>query len=95
MLLDLLPGAVFSSDRKYRYFLQRRINLWPRESKGTLVFNLLNGSKADETSSDPTLGKLCAYAGFCALARRNRVMRQFAVIVRGYTIWSERVGVKE
>ena len=60
--LDNLPGAVFSDDRQYRYFLQRKVAQGSMESKGTCVFCLLNGSKANETENDPTVTGLYNYA---------------------------------
>jgi hypothetical protein len=44
-------GAEFSADRKYRYKLWR---IWDK-SKPKLAFCMLNPSKADESSNDPTV----------------------------------------
>lgn len=58
---DTLPGAVFSSDRKYRYLLKRTVPQCPMESKGTVGFFLLNGSSAGEVENDRTVTGLWQY----------------------------------
>lgn len=59
-LIDV-PGAIFSEDRRYRYFLKRTVSQWPMESKGTIGFFLLNGSTANETQNDRTVTGLWHY----------------------------------
>jgi hypothetical protein len=58
-VLDIESGpAVFSSDRAYRYFLER---VWAR-GKRRAVFIGLNPSTADENSLDPTLRRCADFA---------------------------------
>jgi len=52
-------GAVFSSDRKYRYALWR---IWD-DSKPMMMVVALNGSDADENRNDPTITRLMWRAG--------------------------------
>ena len=54
----VLPSAVFSDDRKYRYLLQRKIN----NAKNICVFICLNPSTADEKFDDPTVRRCIGYA---------------------------------
>lgn len=54
----MLPLAVFSPCRKYRYLLSRT---WD-ESKGYVVFVGLNPSTADETMDDPTIRRCMGFA---------------------------------
>ncbi len=51
-------GAVFSSDRKYRYRLWR---IWDA-SLPAVFFVMLNPSRADEYSDDPTLRRVVGFA---------------------------------
>ena len=51
-------GAIFSADRRYRYRLTRRID----GGKGTVMFVMLNPSKADESRDDPTIGRCTGFA---------------------------------
>jgi hypothetical protein len=61
-LLDADPwsdrGAVISSDEKYRY------HLWYRrpDASNLVLFGLLNPSKADATTDDPTFTRCAGYA---------------------------------
>lgn len=51
-------GAIFSSDRRFRYSLWR---IW-RKEKRPAMFLMLNPSTADETSNDPTVERCQRYA---------------------------------
>lgn len=51
-------GAVFSEDRKYRYYLWRQ---WD-ETKPTIVFIGLNPSTANESKNDPTIRRVINFA---------------------------------
>ena len=55
---NLLTGAVFSDDEKYRYALWR---IWHREKK-PLLFIGLNPSTANQSTNDPTITRLVARA---------------------------------
>ena len=50
--------AKFSSDRKYRYLLTRRVGL----ADDAVTFVMLNPSTADETQDDPTIRRCIAFA---------------------------------
>lgn len=54
----MLPKAIFSDDRLYRYMLTRT---WD-ESKGYLTFIGVNPSTADENDNDPTIEQCIAIA---------------------------------
>lgn len=58
ILEDDRHGAVFDSDRDYRYTLTRT---WDAE-KPTLAWIMLNPSTADETEDDPTIRRCIGYA---------------------------------
>jgi len=58
ILEDDRHGAVFDSDREYRYKLTRT---WDAE-KPTLAWIMLNPSTADETEDDPTIRRCIGYA---------------------------------
>ena len=51
-------GAEFSADRRYRYRLTRRID----GGKGTVMFVMLNPSKANEVDDDPTIRRCIGFA---------------------------------
>lgn len=51
-------SAVFSPDRKYRYWLEREI----RPTGIVVAFNMLNPSTADEKKNDPTVRRCIGYA---------------------------------
>jgi hypothetical protein len=51
-------GAVFSEDRKYRYYLWRA---WD-EKKPSIVFIGLNPSTANESKNDPTIRRVLTFA---------------------------------
>ena len=51
MLVEDVPGAKFSPDRKYRYLLIRQLGF----GDGAVMFLMLNPSTADETRNDPTI----------------------------------------
>ena len=61
--------AVYSPCERYRYSLQR---VWD-ETSGLLTFIMLNPSKADEVSNDPTVercerrARALGYGGFCVV----------------------------
>lgn len=58
MKAELMNGAHFSHDRKYRYALWRRWN-----SEGPMIMFIgLNPSTANETQNDPTIRKVCKFA---------------------------------
>ena len=68
--------AEFSSDRKYRYLWEAQIINRAGNGK-PITFLMLNPSKADENSTDPTIDKCLAYAyalGYSTL----RVVNLFA-----------------
>ena len=50
--------AEFSSDRRYRYLLRRRVG----ESDRQVLFVMLNPSKADEERNDPTIRRCIGFA---------------------------------
>ena len=56
--------AVFSEDRRYRYFLERELNpiLGNADGGQTCTFLMLNPSTADETANDPTVARCIGYA---------------------------------
>jgi len=56
--LDFESNAVFSTDRKYRYRLERT---WNKDRK-TIAFVMLNPSIADLNVNDPTVAKCIRYA---------------------------------
>ena len=65
-----LPVAMFSADRKYRYLLVRRVGFGER----SILFVMLNPSKADENRNDNTVSRVIDYAnrwGFGWLAVGN------------------------
>ena len=69
-------SAVFSPDRLYRYELEREVNAL---GEGTVTFGMLNGSKANENSNDPTVTRTIGFAlgwGF----RFLRVVNIFALV---------------
>lgn len=53
----LAKGALFSPDKKYRYYLWR---IWDTSKKYS-VFLMLNPSTADETVDDPTIRKCMGF----------------------------------
>jgi hypothetical protein len=55
---DDVSGAVFSEDRKFRYYLWRT---WDR-SKPAIVFIGLNPSTASESQNDPTIRRVIRFA---------------------------------
>ena len=63
----MIRNALFSNDKKHRYFLER---VW-NDSLETILFVLLNPSIADSKKDDPTIKKLISfskkwgYGGFC------------------------------
>ncbi len=57
-MIDSLPPAVFSPDRKYRYVLRRRVGL----TESRLLVILLNPSTADEEANDPTIRRCIDFA---------------------------------
>lgn len=56
--LTSLSGAVFSDDRRHRYWLWR---VWDR-SHPLLVTCMFNPSTADAQKDDPTISRLCGFA---------------------------------
>ena len=50
--------AIFSEDRRYRYFLQRRVGF----SDSRAMFLMLNPSTADEETDDPTIRRCVGFA---------------------------------
>ena len=55
----IAPATIFSPDRKYRYLLTRRISMF---SDRSILFCILNPSKADEERDDSTVSKVCRHA---------------------------------
>ncbi len=53
--------AVFSEDRRYRYWLERDVRTLRKED-GTLSVVMLNPSTADETHDDPTIRRCMGFA---------------------------------
>ncbi|MDP9281764.1 MAG: DUF1643 domain-containing protein [Chloroflexota bacterium] len=54
----MIAGAIFSSDRRYRYRLWRR---WDR-SRPAIAFCMLNPSTADARRDDPTIRRCIGFA---------------------------------
>lgn len=70
MIEALQNPAFFSSCRRYRYLLMRRVSL----DEPTCLFIMLNPSTADETQDDPTVRRCMGFArrwGFGVLAVAN------------------------
>ena len=53
-----MHAASFSSDRRYRYWLEARLS----DADGVCLFVMLNPSKADEVRSDPTVTRSKGFA---------------------------------
>ena len=51
-------GAIFSSDRKYRYLLERELE----KGNKNVCFIMLNPSIADENQDDPTIRRVISFA---------------------------------
>lgn len=57
-LVERRPAAVFSADRKYRYYLRRRLNT---ASGAEVCFIMLNPSTADELRDDSTIRRCIGF----------------------------------
>ena len=55
-----IGGAIFSEDRRYRYYLRRRAG--GVEAAGECAFLMLNPSTADEVEDDATIRRCTGYA---------------------------------
>ena len=53
-----MHNAVFSSDRRYRYWLEAKLS----DADGICMFLMLNPSTADEVQSDPTVTRAKGFA---------------------------------
>jgi hypothetical protein len=68
LTLDASPsGALFSSDRRYRYLLTRCVEanddlFTTRRDYRAVLFVMLNPSTADETQDDPTIRRCTSFA---------------------------------
>ncbi len=69
-------SAVFSPDRVYRYELQREVNAL---GDGMVAFGMLNGSKANENDTDPTVTRTIGFARLWGF-RWLRVVNLFALV---------------
>ena len=58
---DIVKGAWFSTDKRYRWALWRTWNV----NKGRVVFIGLNPSTATETEDDPTVRRCIGFARRC------------------------------
>ena len=58
LLANVIGGATFSRDRRYRYRLWRR---WDR-SRAVVAFVMLNPSTADAMHDDPTIRRCVGFA---------------------------------
>ena len=56
--MDQMHKAVFSPDRRYRYWLEAKLS----DSEGVCTFVMLNPSTADEVKSDPTVTRAKGFA---------------------------------
>ena len=56
--LEPMHNAVFSPDRRYRYWLEAKLS----DSDGVCMFVMLNPSTADEVKSDPTVTRAKGFA---------------------------------
>ena len=55
----MTPLAVFSDDRRYRYFLSRDLGF---QGEGAMMFTMLNPSTADERRDDATIRRCIRFA---------------------------------
>ena len=59
MLVPEVHGVVFSPDRRYRYWLESKLD---DDEDGVCMFLMLNPSTADEMKSDPTVTRCKGFA---------------------------------
>lgn len=60
---SLIGEAVFSADRKYRYWLTRELEYgFNADKSDTVTFLMLNPSTADEMQDDPTIRRCIGFA---------------------------------